>query len=67
MVLKNSPILPPLLCAPMAGLTHSAFRRLLSDFGGYGALFTEMLSARAVLVEDLHHSPFTKKESRKDG
>ncbi|HEX3020271.1 MAG TPA: tRNA-dihydrouridine synthase family protein [Chitinispirillaceae bacterium] len=45
----------------MAGLTHSAFRRLLSDFGGYGGLYTEMLSARALLVEDLDRSPFTRK------
>jgi len=45
----------------MAGLTHSAFRRLLSDFGGYGALYTEMLSAKAVLVENLGESPFTRK------
>ena len=45
----------------MAGLTHSAFRRLLSDFGGYGALYTEMLSARSILFEDLTSSPFTKK------
>ena len=34
---------PALFLAPMAGVTNSAFRRLLADFGGYGALFTEML------------------------
>jgi tRNA-dihydrouridine synthase len=47
----------------MAGVTHSAFRRLLSDFGGYGALFTEMLSARALAAENAAISPFTKKRS----
>ncbi len=63
LVLKNKSITPPLLCAPMAGLTHSAFRRLLADFGGYGCLYTEMLSVKALLVEDLSQSPFTKKRS----
>ena len=52
---------PPLLCAPMAGVTHSALRRLVADFGGYGALYTEMLSPSAVCGEDLARSPFTKK------
>lgn len=52
---------PPLFCAPMAGITHSAFRRLLADFGGYGALFTEMLSAKAILQEDLRTSPWLKR------
>jgi tRNA-dihydrouridine synthase B len=41
----------------MAGFTHSAFRRLVADFGGYGALFTEMLSGRWLLHENLHTSP----------
>ena len=52
---------PPLFCAPMAAITHSAFRRLLSDFGGYGALFTEMLSSRMILREDLEKSPCLKR------
>lgn len=41
----------------MAGLTHSAFRRLISDFGGAGGLFTEMLCGRWILREDVDHSP----------
>jgi tRNA-dihydrouridine synthase len=45
----------------MAGITHSGFRRLLADFGGYGALTTEMLSASAFLKEDLGASPFTRR------
>ncbi|MCX6996525.1 MAG: tRNA-dihydrouridine synthase family protein [Kiritimatiellaeota bacterium] len=45
----------------MAGITHSAFRRLLADFGGYGALFTEMLSAKMILQEDLSRSPWLKR------
>lgn len=52
---------PPLFCAPMARITHSAFRRLLADFGGYGGLFTEMLSAKMVLKEDVLRSPWLKR------
>ena len=52
---------PALFLAPMAGVTNSAFRRLLADFGGYGALFTEMLSASAFLHEDPADSPFTRR------
>ncbi|MGA2506392.1 MAG: tRNA-dihydrouridine synthase family protein [Chitinispirillaceae bacterium] len=61
--LSGSDILPPLFCAPMAGVTHSAYRRLTADFGGYGALFTEMLSARALVSENIAVSPFTKKRA----
>ncbi|KMQ52645.1 tRNA dihydrouridine synthase B [Chitinispirillum alkaliphilum] len=59
--IKTLPIDPPLLLAPMAGLTHSAFRRLISELGGYGALFTEMLSGTALTGEDLFRSTFTKR------
>jgi tRNA-dihydrouridine synthase B len=45
----------------MAGITNSAFRRLLSDFGGYGALTTEMLSASAFLHENPGQSAFSKR------
>ena len=55
---------PPLFCAPLAGLTHSAFRRLVADFGGYGALFTEMLSARSILGENVNRSPWLKRRPR---
>lgn len=52
---------PPLFCAPMAGITHSAFRRLLSDFGGLGGVFTEMLSAKMVVHENALESPWLKR------
>ena len=55
---------PPLFAAPMAEISHSAFRRLVADFGGYGALFTEMLSAKMLLKEDMAHSPWTKRRSQ---
>ncbi|HAM36460.1 MAG TPA: hypothetical protein DEB40_13080 [Elusimicrobia bacterium] len=61
LTLRGVAFAPPLFCAPMAAITHSAFRRLLSDFGGYGALFTEMLSARMILREDRERSPCLKR------
>jgi tRNA-dihydrouridine synthase len=45
----------------MAGITNSAFRRLLSEFGGYGALTTEMLSVSAFLHENPSQSAFSKR------
>lgn len=52
---------PPLFCAPMAGITHSAFRRLVAEYGGYGALWTEMICARNILHEDIVRSPWLKR------
>lgn len=64
LTLQGYPLKPALFLAPMAGVTHSAFRRLIADFGGYGALFTEMLSGRAILHENLESSPFTKQRAK---
>jgi tRNA-dihydrouridine synthase len=61
LVLCGRTIDPPLLLAPMAGITHAAFRRLVSGFGGYGALFTEMLPAKAILKANPATSPHTKR------
>lgn len=49
---------PALFLAPLAGLTHSPFRRLLADFGGYSALYSEMLSGRALFGENFEHSTY---------
>ncbi len=62
-VLKTLTVTPPLFCAPMAGISHSAFRRLVADFGGQGALFTEMLSGPALLHEKIGAVPFTKRRA----
>ncbi|MHB8808459.1 MAG: tRNA dihydrouridine synthase [Desulfobulbaceae bacterium] len=51
-------IRPPLLLAPMAGLTHSALRTLLLAFDGVGLLSTEMLSARRLPAENPALSPY---------
>jgi len=37
---------PPLVLAPMAGVSHSPFRRLVASFARPGLFFSEMLSAR---------------------
>jgi tRNA-dihydrouridine synthase len=63
LVLRGRTLGPALFCAPMAGFTHSAFRRLVSDFGGYGALFTEMLCGRWLLREDLARSPSARRRA----
>lgn len=51
-------IWPPLLLAPMAGLTHSALRTTLLELGGVGLLSTEMLSAARLPAENANHSPY---------
>jgi tRNA-dihydrouridine synthase B len=49
---------PPLLLAPMAGLTHTALRQIQIAFGGVGLLSTEMLSARKLPTENPRISPY---------
>ncbi|MCI5221308.1 MAG: tRNA-dihydrouridine synthase family protein [Candidatus Electrothrix sp. AR4] len=64
MKVKNIDLCPPLLLAPMAGLTHSALRTLLLDAGGVGLLSTEMLAARRLPVENERLSPFLFRTNR---
>ncbi|HLO68237.1 MAG TPA: tRNA-dihydrouridine synthase family protein [Holophaga sp.] len=59
--IRDRAFAPALFLAPMEGVTHSAFRRLLSDYGGYGALYTEMLSAGAFLQERNLESPYSRR------
>jgi tRNA-dihydrouridine synthase B len=54
----NKAIDSRLVLAPMTFLGHIAFRELMSQYGGYGLLFTEMCSARAVPAENRHVSPY---------
>jgi nifR3 family TIM-barrel protein len=44
-------LFPPLVLAPMAGLSHAALRQLIEPFGGCGLYVSEMLSCRAVVHE----------------
>ena len=49
-----------LVFAPMTYLGHAAFRELLSGFGGFGLLFSEMCSAKTIPTENRHVSAFFK-------
>ncbi len=53
----NQTIEKRVFLAPMAGLGHVAYRELLSTYGGYGLMFTEMCSSRAVPQENRRLSP----------
>jgi tRNA-dihydrouridine synthase B len=55
---RNLQIDPPLLLAPMVGLTHSALRQIMFGFGGVGLASTEMLSARRLPGESPRVSPY---------
>jgi tRNA-dihydrouridine synthase B len=56
--IRDLTIEPPLLLAPMAGLTHSALRQICSGFGGVGLLSTEMLAAKRLPTESPRFSPY---------
>jgi len=60
-VIRQRRLAPARFCAPLAGYTHSAFRRLVSELGGCGALWTEMLAARQILKEDFARSPWLRR------
>ncbi len=62
--IRNLLINPPLLLAPMAGLPHSALRRIMIDFGGVGLLSTEMLSAKILPSENPRISPYLIRSER---
>jgi nifR3 family TIM-barrel protein len=47
-----------LVLAPMSFLGHIAFRQLVSGYGGYGLLFSEMCSAKAIPHENRFISPY---------
>jgi len=47
-----------LVLAPMAFLSHIAFRELVSQYGGFGLLYSEMCSAQAIPSENRFISPF---------
>lgn len=50
--IKDKTIHNRMVLAPMAGLGHIALRQLISEFGGFGLLFTGMCSAKAVPHEN---------------
>ncbi len=44
--------------APMAGLTHAAFRELVASYGGCTLFFTEMLNIRALVYQNPEKDPY---------
>ena len=48
----GKPVANRLWLAPMAGLSHVAFRHVLDEYGGCGLMFTEMCGARSVPTEN---------------
>ncbi len=50
--IKDKTISKRIVLAPMAGLGHIAMRHLISEYGGFGLLFTGMCSAKALPHEN---------------
>lgn len=47
-----------LILAPMTGLTHTALRELISEFGGCALFTTEMCSSKSLPAENRAFSPY---------
>ncbi len=60
LIIGNRTIENRLVLAPMTFLGHVAFRELVAQYGGYGLLYTEMCSARAIPNENRFVSPYFK-------
>ncbi len=58
LAIGNRTIASRLVLAPMAMLGNVAFRELISDFGGFGLLFSEMCSAKRIRHENRRVSPY---------
>jgi len=63
-VIRGRRFAPARFCGPLVGFTHSAFRRLVADLGGSGALWTEMLAARQILKEDFSESTWVRRREQ---
>ena len=59
------PLVPPFALAPMAGMTDTAFRRLVKAQGGCGLVVTEMVSAEGLvrgIDRTLEYAEYTEAE-----
>ena len=63
-IIRGRRFAPARFCAPLVGYTHSAFRRLLAELGGCGAVWTEMLAARQILSENFSRSPWLRRHPK---
>jgi tRNA-dihydrouridine synthase B len=65
MKIGNVDISPPLALAPMAGMTDTAFRRLVKRHGGCGLVVTEMVSSEGLvrgIDRTLEYAEYTEEE-----
>ena len=65
MTIGNVPLDPPFLLAPMAGMTDTAFRRLVKRHGGCGLVVTEMVSSEGLvrgIDRTLEYAEYTEEE-----
>lgn len=60
-VIRGRRLGPARFSAPLAGFSHSAFRRLVGELGGTGAVWTEMLAAKQLVHEDFARSPWVRR------
>jgi nifR3 family TIM-barrel protein len=51
LALRTYPVDPPVVLAPMAGITNTAFRRLCREYGA-GLYVSEMITSRALVERD---------------
>lgn len=56
--IRDLKVEPPLILAPMCGLSHTVLRQLIAEYTGCGLFYSEMLSARALPLESPHSSPW---------
>src|SRR4030081_3618418 len=65
MKIGNIPLVSPFVIAPMAGMTDTAFRRLVKRQGGCGLVVTEMVSSEGLvrgIDRTLEYTEFTEEE-----
>jgi tRNA-dihydrouridine synthase B len=65
MKIGNVPLASPFVVAPMAGMTDSAFRRLVKRHGGCGLVVTEMVSSDGLvrgIDRTLEYAEYTEEE-----
>jgi tRNA-dihydrouridine synthase B len=63
--IKDVPLSSPFVIAPMAGMTDTAFRRLVKRQGGCGLVVTEMVSSEGLvrgIDRTLEYTEFTEEE-----
>src|SRR6187200_3032103 len=65
MKIGNIELAPPFALAPMAGMTDTAFRRLVKRKGGCGLVVTEMVSSEGLvrgIDRTLEYAEYTEEE-----